>query len=48
MPQLTREDLWSLEEYAQRRIAFRTEVMAHKRTRQLALGENARLYSKMK
>ncbi len=44
MPQLTREDLWSLEEYAQRRIAFRTEVMAHKRTRQLALGENARLY----
>jgi len=44
MPQLTREDLWSLEEYAQRRIAFRTEVMTHKRTRQLALGENARLY----
>lgn len=42
--QLTREDLWSLEEYAQRREAFRTEVMAHKKTRQLALGENARLY----
>ncbi len=41
---LTREDLWSLEEYAQRREAFRSEVMAHKKTRQLALGDNARLY----
>ena len=44
MAHLTRADLWSLEEYAQRRNDFRGEVMAHKKTRQLALGENARLY----
>ena len=44
MTPLTREDLWSLEEYAQRRQDFRAEVMAHKKNRQLALGENARLY----
>ncbi|MFT5482947.1 MAG: hypothetical protein ACI9GW_001602 [Halieaceae bacterium] len=42
--QLSRNDLWSLEEYAERRLSFRTEVMAHKKSRQLALGENARLY----
>ncbi|MDG1011495.1 MAG: DUF3501 family protein [Luminiphilus sp.] len=44
MAQLRREDLWSLEEYALRRSEFRTEVMAHKKTRQLALGRHARLY----
>jgi len=44
MTQLTREDLWSLEEYASRRNDFRAEVMAHKKSRQLALGEHARLY----
>ena len=44
MTHLTRADLWSLEEYAQRRNDFRAQVMAHKKTRQLALGENARLY----
>jgi hypothetical protein len=44
MPQLTRADLWSLEEYALRRDEFRAEVMAHKKTRQLALGKHARLY----
>jgi len=44
MAHLTRADLWSLEEYAQRRNDFRASVMAHKKTRQLALGENARLY----
>ena len=44
MAHLTREDLWSLEEYSNRRLEFRSEVMAHKKTRQLALGENARLY----
>lgn len=44
MAQLRREDLWSLEEYALRRNEFRTEVMAHKKTRQLALGRHARLY----
>ena len=44
MKQLTRADLWSLEEYATRRDEFRAEVMAHKKTRQLALGKHARLY----
>lgn len=44
MAQLRREDLWSLEEYAVRRNEYRAEVMAHKKTRQLALGRHARLY----
>ena len=44
MNTLTRADLWSLEEYAEQRPAFREKVMAHKKSRQLALGENARLY----
>ena len=44
MTQLRREDLWSLEEYALRRDEFRMQVMAHKKTRQLALGRHARLY----
>ena len=44
MTELTRDDLWSLEEYAAKRSDFRAEVMAHKKNRQLALGEHARLY----
>ena len=44
MTHLTRDDLWSLEEYAGKRADFRAEVMAHKKTRQLALGDYARLY----
>jgi hypothetical protein len=44
MSTLTRDDLWSLEEYAELRPAFRARVMEHKRNRQLPLGENARLY----
>tara|TARA_R110002110_G_scaffold66978_1_gene183016 strand:- start:112149 stop:112748 length:600 start_codon:yes stop_codon:yes gene_type:complete len=44
MSQLSRADLWSLEEYAQERPSFRNEVMAHKKTRQVPLGEHARLY----
>ena len=43
MAKLTRETLWSLEEYSNRRNDFRTEVMAHKKDRQLNLGENVRL-----
>ena len=31
MTHLTRDDLWSLEEYATRRADFRAEVMAHKK-----------------
>lgn len=42
--QLTREDLWGLEEYAQRRNEFRAEVMEHKKSRQVAIGPNAMLY----
>ena len=41
---LSRTDLWSLEEYAEQRPAFRARVMAHKKNRQLPLGEHARLY----
>jgi len=44
MAHLTREDLWSLEEYALKRPEFRAQIMAHKKQRQLALGDNARLY----
>jgi len=44
MTHLTRDDLWSLEEYATKRTDFRTEVMAHKKNRQLAMGEHVRFY----
>ena len=44
MTVLTRADLWSLEEYAEERPNFRSQVMEHKKSRQLPLGENARLY----
>lgn len=44
MTTLTRDDLWSLEQYAEERPRFRAQVMEHKKSRQLALGENARLY----
>ncbi|KPK52118.1 MAG: hypothetical protein AMS22_09780 [Thiotrichales bacterium SG8_50] len=44
MKKLTREDLWSLEEYAQKRNEFRAQVMAHKKNRQVHVGPNATLY----
>ena len=44
MPTLSRADLWSLEEYSELRPTFRSEVMAHKKHRQLSLGEHVRLY----
>ncbi len=44
MEKLARTDLWSLEEYAERRQAFRSEVMAHKKCRRLHLGPHATLY----
>ncbi len=43
-PKLTRDDLYSLEKYAQIRGDFRARVMAHKKTRRLPLGPNATLY----
>lgn len=42
--QLTREDLYSLEDYARIRGDFRTRVMAHKKARQVAIGPHATLY----
>ena len=44
MSQLTRDDLYSLEEYARIRSEFRAKVIAHKRDRTLALGEHVSLY----
>lgn len=41
---LTRDDLYSLEEYALRRPELRAEVMAHKKHRAVHLGEHATLY----
>jgi hypothetical protein len=43
MVNLTRADLWSLEQYAEKRPEFRTQVMAHKKTREVCIGNNARL-----
>ena len=44
MQKLTREDLYSLEQYSDLRDEFRQQVMAHKRNRRVALGTNAALY----
>ncbi len=41
---LTHEDLYSLEQYARIRPEFRARVMAHKKNRRVALGDNAALY----
>lgn len=43
MKKLTRADLWSLEEYAEKRATYRREVIAHKKNRQVSLGEHIRL-----
>lgn len=44
MDKLTREDLYSLEEYSSKRDEFRAKVMAHKKNRRLPIGPNASLY----
>jgi hypothetical protein len=44
MQALNRETLYSLEQYAAVRPAFRARVMAHKRDRRVALGPHATLY----
>jgi hypothetical protein len=44
MTNLKREDLMSLEEYAEKRADFREKVLEHKKTRNVALGEHATLY----
>lgn len=44
MTDLTRDDLMSLEQYAEARAEFRTRVMAHKRNRKVAVGAHVTLY----
>jgi hypothetical protein len=44
MEKLTRNDLYSLEKYAELRAEFRARVLAHKADRKLALGPSATLY----
>jgi hypothetical protein len=44
MEKLDRAKLWSLEEYAQKRDAFRAEVIEHKKPRRVALTPNATMY----
>ncbi|KHF24738.1 DUF3501 family protein [Solemya velum gill symbiont] len=44
MQKLSRETLYSLEEYAEARPTFRAEVLQHKKNRALAIGEHATLY----
>lgn len=44
MQKLTRDDLYSLEQYSEIRDEFRNQVMSHKRNRRVELGTNAALY----
>jgi hypothetical protein len=44
MKKLNREDLFSLEKYAEVRPQFRAQVMAHKQNRHVSIGPNATLY----
>jgi hypothetical protein len=44
MKKLAREDLFSLERYAELRPQFRAQVMAHKKTRTVAVGPHVTLY----
>ena len=44
MNKLERSNLWSLEEYAEKRNDFKNKVIAHKQNRQLPIGPNATVY----
>lgn len=44
MAALTRDDLFSLEQYAEKRAEFRQQVLAHKKNRKVTLGGHASLY----
>ena len=44
MQKLTRDDLYSLEQYSDIRNEFRNQVLSHKRNRRVELGTNAALY----
>ncbi len=43
MQQLTRKDLYSLEEYAQARPSYRAEILEHKKNRKVTVGAHATL-----
>ena len=40
---LQRADLWSLEEYSEKRFDFRKEIIEHKKNRQVSLNQHIRL-----
>jgi hypothetical protein len=44
MQKLTRDDLYSLEQYAEARPEFRARVLEHKKHRKVPIGPNATLY----
>lgn len=44
MAKLSRDDLMSLEQYAEARAVFRKKVLQHKKNRQVSLGDHATLY----
>ena len=44
MDKLSREDLFSLEQYAEKRPEFRARVLEHKKPRKVMLGEHVTLY----
>ena len=44
MNPLSREDLFSLEQYAERRQDFRAQVIEHKKNRRVDIGPNLSLY----
>jgi hypothetical protein len=44
MNHLSREDLYSLEKYAEHRATFRSSVLEHKKDRRVTIGENLALY----
>jgi len=44
MDKLSRQDLFSLEKYAEQRADFRAQVLAHKKNRRVNIGPNLSLY----
>jgi hypothetical protein len=44
MKPLTRDELYSLEDYAEARPRFRAEILKHKKNRQVEIGPHATLY----
>jgi hypothetical protein len=44
MAQITRDSLWTLEHYSRIRNQFRQEIIAHKKVRQVALGDHITLF----